>query len=50
MSQIKKLNCTDITTYDAEKCFDKLCAKEFFNNMFDNGFKSATIVSRKCNC
>ena len=34
----KKLKGIDVTTYDAEKCFDKLFAKECFNDMYDNGF------------
>ena len=38
MPQKKKLKGIDVTTYDAEKCFDKLFAKECFNDMYDNGF------------
>ena len=34
------LRSVDVTTYDAEKCFDKLFAKECFNDMSDNGFKN----------
>ena len=36
----RNLRSIDITTYDAEKCFDKLFAKECFNDMVDNGFKN----------
>ena len=36
----RNLKDIDITGYDAEKCFDKLFAKECFNDIFDNGFTS----------
>ena len=32
----RKIKGVDVTTYDAEKCFDKLWAKECFNEMFEN--------------
>ena len=34
----RNLKDIDINGYDAEKCFDKLFAKECFNDIFDNGF------------
>ena len=34
----RKLNGIDIQIFDVEKCFDKLWAKECFNNMFESGF------------
>ena len=36
----RRLKNTDVTIYDAEKCFDKLWAQECFNDVFDNGFKN----------
>ena len=36
----RKIKGVDITAYDAEKCFDKLWAKECFNDMFENGFQN----------
>ena len=34
------LKDTDITIYDAEKCFDNLWAKECINDLYDNGFNN----------
>ena len=36
----RNLKGIDITGYDAEKCFDKLFAKECINDVYDNGFTS----------
>ena len=36
----RRLKGVDIQIYDAYKCFDKLWAKECFNDIFDNGFKN----------
>ena len=30
----------DVTIYDVDKCFDKLWAKECFNDIFENGFQN----------
>ena len=35
---------TDIHIYDAEKCFDKLWAKECFNDVYENGLKSDKLA------
>ena len=35
-----KIKGVDVTIYDVEKCFDKLWAKECFNDMFENGFQN----------
>ena len=40
----KKLKNTDITIYDAEKCFDKLWAQECFNDVYENGFKNDKLT------
>ena len=42
LNNVKKKNIkdTDITIYDAEKCFDKLWTKECFNDIYDNGLKN----------
>ena len=34
----------DITAFDAEKCFNKGWAKEFFNDMYDNGLKNDKLA------
>ena len=34
----RKLRSTDIQVYDVYKCFDKLWAKECFNDIYENGF------------
>ena len=36
----RRLKGVDIQIFDAYKCFDKLWAKECFNDIFDNGFKN----------
>ena len=45
-NNIRKNNIkdTDIHIYDAEKCFDKLWAKECFNDVYENGFKSDKLA------
>ena len=45
-NNIRKNNIkdTDIHIYDAEKCFDKLWAKECFNDLYDNGFQSDKLA------
>ena len=36
----RKLKNIDIGIYDAEKCFDKLWAQEYFNDVIEHGFKN----------
>ena len=40
----RNLRDTDIQIYDAEKCFDKLWAKECFNDVFENGFRNDKLA------
>ena len=45
-NNIRKNNIkdTDIQIYDAEKCFDKLWAKECYNDVYENGFQSDKLA------
>ena len=45
-NSIRKNNIkdTDIHIYDAEKCFDKLWAKECYNDVYENGFVSDKLA------
>ena len=40
----RNLRDTDIQIYDTEKCFDKLWAKECFNDVFENGFRNDKLA------